>query len=70
MPIGIADRCQFDANDCSRQAITAASSANGSANSVWLKRMSSSRWRMVLNMQKNYHAEDTKSTERNAICTN
>ena len=29
------------------QAMTAASSANGSAKMVWLKRMSSSKWRRV-----------------------
>ena len=37
----------------SRHAITAANSANGSANSVWLKRMSSRKWRMVLSIDLN-----------------
>ena len=41
----------------SRQAITAESNANGSANSVWLKRMSSRRWRIVFNTVSRSHAK-------------
>ena len=51
-----------------RHAITAASSANGSANSVWLKRISSRKWRIVLNISLNLtqrHAQERDS--RNAI---